>query len=94
MLEDLLKRAKTPERRAEIESQLDGPGVPDGFEYLLGWFYDVGPAETGGMGPAPLSYSEIRAWRLEQGIELNPWEARILRVLSASFCAARGKKKG
>lgn len=50
--------------------------------YLLDYFWQVGPVQSGGMGPAPISYQEICAWQSLMGIVLQPWEVRALRRLS------------
>lgn len=92
-LEALLSRDMELERRAEIEAQLDGPAFPEGFDYLLAWFYDLGPALFNGMGLAPISYTEIRSWRLERGLQLNSWEVKALRELSQVYCEVQGGRK-
>lgn len=48
---------------------------------------DMGPTVPGGMGAAPLPYSEIEAWQRCSGVELQPWEARLLRRLSGDYLA-------
>lgn len=55
------------------------------LQYLVTWFEDVGPAMSGGMGSAPLSHSEIRAWQDNMGLAITPWEARALRELSRAY---------
>lgn len=53
--------------------------------HLIGYLFDAGPFEQGGMGPAPLSWKEINAWCDRTGIDLQPWESRMLRVLSSAY---------
>ena len=53
--------------------------------YLVKYLFDVGPAAFGGMGAGPLSHQEIDAWQRNTGIELTPWEARMLRTLSKVY---------
>jgi hypothetical protein len=55
------------------------------LQYLIAWFEDVGPAMGGGMGPAPLSHAEIRAWQQNVGLAITPWEARALREMSRAY---------
>ena len=43
---------------------------------------------AGGMGDAPLSHSEIRAWMENTGEALTAWEVRTLRKLSKDYLAA------
>jgi hypothetical protein len=42
---------------------------------------------SGGMGMAPLTFSELESWQRQIGIELKPWEVRLLRRLSGEYCA-------
>jgi hypothetical protein len=53
--------------------------------YLLDYFFEVGPTSSGGLGPAELTATEIRNWRLEMGLKLRPWEARTLKRLSRVY---------
>jgi hypothetical protein len=91
MIEGLIDRAKSPDRVERLEAKLVGPDLPDGAEYLIEWFNDVGPSQYGGMGPVPLTYTEIHAWVALRRIEIDDWEARLLRELSVEFCIARSK---
>jgi hypothetical protein len=43
---------------------------------------------AGSMGNAPLPHSEIAAWQDNTGIKLTPWEARMLRTLSAEYLSS------
>jgi hypothetical protein len=54
-------------------------------QYLVDYLMEVGPTMPGGFGPAPLSYSELRAWQDTMGIQLTPWEAQTLRRLSTTW---------
>lgn len=53
--------------------------------YLIDHLWDVGPAGSSGMGPAVITYAELNAWQQCAGVELQPWETRILRLLSADY---------
>jgi hypothetical protein len=46
---------------------------------------EIGITESTGMGPAPLSWSEIGAWQASTGVLLAPWEAKLLRQLSIAY---------
>jgi hypothetical protein len=52
---------------------------------LIDWLFEVGPTVPAGMGPAPLTHSEIRAWQENSRMPLTSWEARMLRVLSREY---------
>ena len=70
------------------------PVFPDNpAEYLTTWLFEIGPSVSGGMGEAPLDWSHIRAWQETMGVELLPWEARIIRRLSGDFVAQRAKSR-
>lgn len=64
------------------------PQLPEaGLDYLVGHFLECGPTMPTGMGPAPLSHGEIRAFQLNRGIRLSPWEAQVIRRLSLDWIA-------
>lgn len=67
------------------------PGLP--APHLVGYLFEVGPTLSSGMGPAPLSFSELSAWQSQVGIELQPWEVRLLRRLSLDYLLALQKAK-
>ena len=52
--------------------------LPHIIDYLL----EVGPTMPSGLGPAPLTHVELRAWQADMAIELSPFEAQTLRRLS------------
>lgn len=45
---------------------------------------------AGGMGPVPLTHSELQSWQDQVGIELQPWELQLLRRLSKEYVAESG----
>jgi hypothetical protein len=53
--------------------------------YLVGYLLEAGPAMSGGMGPVPLTASEIRAWSQITGRPLQPWEASWMLRLSREY---------
>lgn len=55
--------------------------------YLWGWLMDAGPSQSGGMGPVPLSSSELAAWSQAAGVDLQPWEFGALRAASRAYVA-------
>lgn len=46
---------------------------------------DAGPFESGGMGPAVLSWGEIEAWQRATASPLQPHELSLLRELSGVY---------
>jgi len=62
------------------------PEFPDvGALHLVSYLFEIGPTMPGGMGDAPLTHGEIRAWQDNTGIDLHAWEARYLRRLSIDY---------
>lgn len=49
--------------------------------YLADWLFEVGPA----AGDREIGYSDLAAWQDITGIELEPWEGRLLRRLSRAW---------
>lgn len=54
----------------------------------MGYLFDVGPVLHTGMGAVAISHGELRAWQHNVGIELQPWEATLLRRLSQEYLTA------
>lgn len=75
-------------RRGEEILLPDNP-VP----HLVEWLFEIGPTEPTSMGDAPLSWREIDAWCARTGIDLDPWESRTIRRLSAAFVGERYKAR-
>lgn len=65
------------------------PDLPDvdGGEQLLEWFWEVGPTE----GDGPLTHKELLAWQENTGIELESWQARLLRRMSVEYLAENSR---
>jgi hypothetical protein len=62
------------------------PAMPEiSAEYLIGYLWEVGPTMLGSGDP--LTHAELRAWQDNTGVELNTWEARMLRRMSAEYAA-------
>jgi hypothetical protein len=63
------------------------PDMPpvDAAGYLLNYFFEVGPTMAAGGYPGPITHQELRAWMDLTGIQLRPWEARMLRRLSLEY---------
>ena len=59
--------------------------APDAVGYLMDWFLHVGPTMQSGMGDGPLTYQELRAFRLD----ILDVEASTLRAMSSRYIAGR-----
>ena len=68
--------------RVTGKQQFDEPALPDGAEYLWGWFWDLDAGRgSNGFGLNPLSYSEMKAWAELTQQMLDPWEVSALRKM-------------
>lgn len=69
--------------------QRDGITMPmpeiDAGQYLLDWLFEIGPTTPMGMSSAPIAWGEIHDWQQQQGVDLKPWESRLLRKLSCEY---------
>lgn len=55
------------------------------------WLVEMGLTEAAGMSAVPISWKEINAWCDRTGIDLLPWEARLMRRLSTDYLAESRK---
>lgn len=53
--------------------------------HLVGYLLEAGPVRATGMAHVPLCWQDLSAWQHNTGIELNAWEARTLRAMSAAW---------
>jgi len=58
---------------------------PNPAPHLIARLTEIGITESGGMGPAPLSWREIEAWQRLTNVHIAPWEARLMRRLSLDY---------
>lgn len=66
---------------------------PVSHRYLIDWWLDAGTTSSIGMGEGALTWQEIDAWVARTEIELQPWEARIIRRMSQAFANERHEAK-
>ncbi|WP_232314753.1 hypothetical protein [Sphingopyxis sp. QXT-31] len=64
---------------------------PNPMPHFIAWLVEIGMVEGGGMGPAPLSWREIAEWQRSVNVRLSPWEARLMRHLSAAYVGEKAK---
>ena len=70
-------------KRHKFVPQMPPNPAPHITERLM----EIGLVEASGMGTAPLSWREIGEWQRQVGIDLPPWEARLIRRLSSEDIA-------
>lgn len=71
--------------------EMDFPELDGLARTYLSLLFEAGPAAPGFSGEVPLSWQELRAWRLETRITLAPEELQLLRRLSQRYVSARHK---
>lgn len=49
--------------------------------YLVEYLNEIGPV----MPDGPLTFGEVESWQRQTGIDLQPWEVRMLRRLSIEY---------
>lgn len=75
-----------PTRIAEMAAADMAPPIPpNSLKYLTDWLFEIGPCVAAGMGAGAIGWRDLAAWQDLTGIELMPWEARLLRTLSRAF---------
>lgn len=69
------------------------PDVEPDVLYLVDTLLDAGPTSAAGMGFVPVTWTDLEAWSRVTGIELLPWEARLVRQLSAEWLAETDRSR-
>lgn len=61
----------------------DAAQLPDNpAPHLTDWLFDAGPLAPDGSA---LGWQDLTAWQVNVGIELEPWEGRLIRRLSGVY---------
>lgn len=77
----------------QVESDGGAIEMPElSMPYLWARLNDAGMYGQGGMGPAPLSCTELLAWCQGTGLTLAPWEFCAIRAASRAFVAQLSNK--
>lgn len=90
------KAANQPPALSRID-QLKKAGVqvppmpPNPLPHMIDRLIEIGLSEAAGMGAVPVSWPTIDAWQRITGVVLAPWEARLIRRLSADYLAMSRK---
>jgi hypothetical protein len=64
---------------------------PNPAPHIIDRLIEIGLTEAAGMGAVPVSWREINAWCERTRVDLLPWEARLIRRLSADYLAMSRK---
>lgn len=57
--------------------------------YLVGLLHEAGLMSSSGMGPVPLSWTEINAWLQVTELELTVWERLTIKRMSEDYVGER-----
>lgn len=60
----------------------------DSHEYILELFYQSGMILNGAHGAVPITWTELRNYSEQSGVDLTPWESEIVMRLSRAYCSA------
>ena len=72
-------------RLKAMQARNEQPVLPPvSARHIVDWWLEIGPA-----GDGALTWQEIAAWEQLTGIELEPWEAKTIRSMSAAFVSQR-----
>jgi hypothetical protein len=75
-------------RIEQMRRQRIAPAMPPNpAPHITDWLLEIGLTEAAGMGAAPLSWRELDAWCDRTGVNLDPWESRLIRRLSSAYIA-------
>lgn len=76
-----------PVRRIDAikASGTEVPLPPCPLPYIVQWLLEIGPTLAAGMGSGPIEWRDIAAWQGVNGVEMLPWEAAALRLMSKAY---------
>lgn len=83
ILQDLLKRAKTDERRAELEEKLKGPDLPPAVQHVWNTYVRFS-RRRGDSG----FWGELDAFCRLTGMTLQRWEVEAIEALDDVYLAS------
>lgn len=88
MLEGLLQRTSSPQRRAAYEAELALPDFPIPLAYLWGAYHRIRRRKGGaGMGVSPIEWPDIDAFIRRARMPLLPWEIETIERLDDAYLA-------
>ncbi|MHA6690600.1 phage tail assembly chaperone [Devosia sp. A449] len=93
-LQGQLSRARTPERRSEIEGELALPPFPDALRYLWTAFIRIRRRNAGnGFGATPITWADLDAYSRLSGLHLRPWEIETIERLDDALMTSMAELK-
>jgi len=70
----------------------EAPELPEDGIHVWMYFCELSAERGGGMGPNPISSRDIQAWHELNGIQLEPWEVRLIKRLDREFLSREDGK--
>jgi len=81
--------AQTGFRPADLEP----PYLPEGALLIWQYFVELNATRGGGMGPAPISYSEMEAWQRMTRRYLPAWQITAIKRMDAAFMQVESERQ-
>ena len=89
-----MTRARTLERRAEIEAELSLPPFPVALDYLWVAFNRIRNRINGNGYVVPrITLPDLDAFNRLSGLRLQPWEIEIIELLDDALLASHRKQE-
>jgi len=67
---------------------IERPADPDALMYLWERFQEIGAMRGAGFsGVAPITWADIHFYQLATGVQLAPWERRVIQRLDQAYRA-------
>lgn len=63
----------------------DLPPLDARLQEIVGLLFDAGPVSSSAGGSMPLTWADLQAWQAATGLDLPPWQLRLLRRLSGDY---------
>jgi len=71
--------------RLESGGEPDLPELDPELSFIVNYLFDAGPTSAAGQHGAALTWADLQAWQAGAGINLPPWQLRLLRRLSVEY---------
>lgn len=73
-------------RRQQGKEERKAPELPLDFAHIWNAFIELHQARgSNGFGPVPISHMEIASYRAVTGVDLSPWEVKVIRALDTLY---------
>jgi hypothetical protein len=93
VLEGLLERTRSPQRREEIESELAQPPLPKAVGHIWGAFLRLSAhRQSAGFGPGPITWPDLDAFCRMTRTRLVPWEVEMIEDLDSLWLAEKARE--